>query len=83
MTNAYQMHIVWGDVLTETGYELQRREYAGSDWGPWSEPVGRAMNDTHDEQVVAAGTLYQWRIRACNQGGCSAYTNSEPVRASW
>jgi uncharacterized protein YjdB len=83
MINAYTMHIVWGDVANETGYELQRREYDGAAWGAWSEPVGRAMNDTHDDQSVASGILYQWRIRACNQGGCSAYTSSEPTRASW
>jgi hypothetical protein len=41
------------------------------------------MNDTHDDQSVVAGTLYQWRIRACNPGGCSAYTSSDPTRASW
>jgi len=83
MMNAFTMHIVWGDVATETGYELQRREYDGTSWGAWSEPVGRAMNDTHDDQYVVSGTLYQWRIRACNQGGCSAYTLSDPVRATW
>ncbi|SOD02103.1 Ig-like domain (group 2) [bacterium JGI 053] len=83
MMNASMMHIVWGDVATETGYELQRREYDGAAWGAWSEPVGRAMNDTHDDQYVTSGTLYQWRIRACNRGGCSAYTSSEPTRASW
>jgi uncharacterized protein YjdB len=83
MMNATTMHIVWGDVANETGYELQRREYDGAAWEAWSEPVGRAMNDTHDDQAVTPGTLYQWRIRACNQGGCSAYTSSDPVRATW
>jgi hypothetical protein len=83
MSNAYMMHIVWGDVANETRYELQRREYSGSAWSDWSEPVTRVMNDTHDDQLVSAGTLYQWRIRACNQGGCSAYTSSAEVRASW
>ncbi|HKQ42672.1 MAG TPA: Ig-like domain-containing protein, partial [Pseudonocardia sp.] len=83
MENASMMWIAWGDVAYETGYELQRREYDGTSWGAWSEPVGRAMNDTHDEQYVTAGILYQWRIRACNQGGCSAYTLSDPKRAEW
>jgi len=83
MINASTMHIVWGDVANETGYELQRREYDGATWGAWSEPVGRTMNDTHDDQSVASGTLYQWRVRACNQGGCSAYTSSNPTRADW
>ena len=83
MTNAYMMHIVWGDVANETTYELQRREYDGTDWGAWSEPVIRVTNTTSDEQYVVSGTLYQWRIRACNQGGCSAYTSSAPTRATW
>jgi len=75
------MHIVWGDVANETTYELQRREYNGTAWGAWSEPVVRTMNVTNDDQYVVSGTLYQWRIRACNQGGCSAYTSSQPTRA--
>jgi hypothetical protein len=80
MAGAY-MHIVWGDVATETTYELQRRQFDGGDWGAWSEPVVRTMNVTSDDQWVVTGTLYQWRIRACNQGGCSAWTSSEPTRA--
>ncbi|HEV7588268.1 MAG TPA: hypothetical protein VGO40_09135 [Longimicrobium sp.] len=75
------MHLVWGDVANETTYELQRREYNGTAWSPWSEPVVRTMNETSDDQAVVPGTLYQWRIRACNQGGCSAYTYSAPTRA--
>ena len=31
--------------------------------------------------AVKSGTLYQWRIRACNPGGCSAYTLSPETRA--
>ena len=83
MMNAYMMHIVWGDVANETSYELQRREYDGTNWGAWSEPVYRFTNTTTDDQAVTSGVLYQWRIRACNQGGCSAYTSSEPTRAQW
>jgi uncharacterized protein YjdB len=73
------MHIVWGDVANETTYELQRRQSDGTEWGAWSEPVVRVMNDTHDDQYLTSG-LYQWRIRACNQGGCSAYTTSAPTQ---
>jgi hypothetical protein len=75
------MHIAWGDVANETIYELQRRQFEGDAWGAWSDPVVRTSNTTYDDQWVVVGTLYQWRIRACNQGGCSAYPASEPTRA--
>jgi len=83
MENSYMMYIVWGDVANETTYELQRRQYDGAAWGAWSEPIVRGSNSTNDSQYVTLGTLYQWRIRACNQGGCSAYTSSEAKRAEW
>jgi hypothetical protein len=75
------MYVAWGDVANETTYELQRRQYDGAAWGAWSAPIIRTMNVTTQEDRVAPGTLYQYRIRACNDGGCSAYTYSAPVQA--
>ena len=77
----FYMSVVWGDVVNETTYELQRRQSSGTGYGAWSDPVVRTMNVTSDEQVVVQGTLYQWRIRACNRSGCSEYTYSAPTQA--
>lgn len=75
------MHVVWGDVINETSYELQRREQSDGVYGPWSDPVVRYVNDTSDDQAVTPGTVYQFRVRACNPGGCSEYAYSTPTRA--
>lgn len=74
------MHLVWGDVANETSYELQRRQNEGTGWGGWSEPIVRTMNTTSTDDPSVPGTLYQYRIRACNQGGCSTYTYSAETR---
>lgn len=74
------MYVVWGDVADETTYELQRRQHDGTAYGAWSAPMVRTMNVTTHEDPVVPGTLYEYRIRACNQGGCSAYTTSPPTR---
>ncbi len=75
------IHLVWGDVVNETTYELQRREGDGQVYGAWSDPIVRTMNVTSDDEPAVPGALLQFRIRACNQGGCSAYTYSTPVRS--
>ncbi|HET7464100.1 MAG TPA: hypothetical protein VFJ82_22780 [Longimicrobium sp.] len=75
------MHLVWGDVVNETTYELQRRQYQGSAWSAWSDPIVRTMDVTTHDDWAQPGTLSQYRIRACNQGGCSAYTYSTPTQA--
>jgi hypothetical protein len=75
------MYLVWGDVANETTYELQRREQNGTAFGEWSAPIVRSMNTTSDQDAITPGAVYQYRIRACNQGGCSAYTSSTPTQA--
>jgi hypothetical protein len=74
------MYVAWGDVADEATYELQRRQHDGTAWGAWSGAISRAMDVTTHQDPVDQGTLYQYRIRACNQGGCSAYTSSASTR---
>jgi hypothetical protein len=74
------MQITWTDVLNETRYEEQRRQYDGTAWGAWSDPMVKPMNVTDSEEYVKTGVLYQWRVRACNDGGCSDYTYSAPTQ---
>jgi predicted phage tail protein len=74
------MHVAWGDVADETTYELRHRQHDGTAWSAWSGPTLRAMNVTTHQDPVVPGTLYQYRIRACNPGGCSAQTSSVATR---
>lgn len=75
------MYVSWGDVADETTYELQRRQQEGTAWGAWGAPIVRTSNVTNNQDAAVPGALYQYRIRACNQGGCSAYTYSAQTRA--
>ncbi|HEU0300536.1 MAG TPA: hypothetical protein VFR37_13795 [Longimicrobium sp.] len=75
------MRVVWGDVADETTYQLQRRQHDGTAYGAWSGPITRTMDVTTHEDPVVQGTRYQYRVRACNEGGCSAYTYSTRTRA--
>jgi Regulator of chromosome condensation (RCC1) repeat len=75
------MYVVWGDVADEATYELQRRQHDGAAYGAWSAPIIRTTDDTAHTDPVVRGTRYQYRVRACNQGGCSAYTSSTPTQA--
>lgn len=74
------VYLVWGDVVNETRYEIDRRQHDGTAWGAWTSATVRTMNVTSDDEAVSPGALYQYRIRACNQGGCSGYTNSAPTQ---
>lgn len=76
------MYIWWSDVAYETGYELQRRQLVNGAWGGWDVTIHRGMNDYNTYDAVTPGGTYQYRIRACNQGGCSAYTTSPATTAS-
>jgi hypothetical protein len=75
------MHVAWTDVSSETGYQIQRRQQSGTTYTAWSTPIDRYMDVTSIEDYVPAGGVYQYRVRACNAGGCSAYRSSSPTRA--
>jgi hypothetical protein len=74
------MQVNWTDVLNETTYEEQRRQDDGTAWSAWSDPMVKPMNVTDSKEVLKAGLMYQWRVRACNDGGCSDYTYSDPTQ---
>jgi hypothetical protein len=76
------MTLVWGDVANETLYELQYRTFAPTGWGAWQPLTGRTENVTEDDEHLPPGVLYQFRIRACNPGGCSMYTTSASVQGT-
>ncbi|HYH82396.1 MAG TPA: hypothetical protein VEX86_21570 [Longimicrobium sp.] len=75
------MLVAWSDVFEETYYEVQRRQQQGTTYGAWSDPIFRYMNTTSFNDPVVPGTVYQYRVRACNETGCSAYTSGTPTRA--
>lgn len=69
-TDAIQL--TWQDNSSnETGFEIQRRPGGGA----WGGLATTGVNATsHTDQTVTTGQTYGYRVRACNAGGCSAWT---------
>ncbi|HEY3057662.1 MAG TPA: S8 family serine peptidase [Chloroflexota bacterium] len=73
-------YMLWRDNATdETSYELQwtmatigQNPYTG----PWSTVNLPANAHTYAPSTPTSGALYYFRVRACNIGGCSAWSNT-------
>jgi probable HAF family extracellular repeat protein len=61
-------------------FSLQRRVRIDGEWGSW-EPLATAGGGdrAYVDSGVAGDTRYRYRLRACNAGGCSAWSVSPPV----
>lgn len=70
----------WTDrSANETSFQVQRLR-ADDDGSSWTTIVTTAANVTsHDDDGVALGGRYSYRIRACNSVGCSDYTDEVTV----
>jgi hypothetical protein len=67
-----RIDLAWADnSATETQFRIERRTGGGS----FAQVATEGANTTtHSDGGLAAGTSYTYRVRACNSGGCSAYT---------
>jgi serine protease len=69
--------LAWTDgSVNETGFDLQRRRLNGdgATWGAWGPLALTTANATsHADSSATAGSVYQYRVRACNAAGCSAW----------
>jgi hypothetical protein len=73
---ATSIHLTWTDgSVNETGYHLHRRVLSSAGvWGSWASVGSPAANATSFTNTgLTAGTGYQYRLRACNAAGCSAW----------
>jgi fibronectin type 3 domain-containing protein len=69
----------WVDVANEKGYKIERR-LDGSGSGEWVQVGTTAENVvTFADQQVRAGRRYVYRVRAFNEAGNSAYSNTAAV----
>lgn len=66
----------WSHSGGATGFSIERRDYVDGAWGAWR--VVGAANSTSARSYTDAGTVagraYQWRMRARNSVGYSAYS---------
>jgi hypothetical protein len=68
--------ISWSDMSTdELRFEVQRSMNPGSGWSAWADlaQLGMNANSLADNSVNLAIT-YRYRVRACSDLGCSAWT---------
>lgn len=67
----------WKDNSTnETGFEVRRRTTGGA-WQTIATPTTNAQS--YSDAAVTAGSTYDYRVRACNTAGCSAWSNTASV----
>lgn len=67
-----RINLSWGNVSGETGYKIER-SVNGVNWTQ----VGTTGTDvtSFQDTTVSANTTYQYRVRATNAGGDSAFSN--------
>jgi hypothetical protein len=76
-----QINVTWHDVSTnETSFKLQKRTQVGGVWGAWGSLANKSANvEQHNDTGLAPQSRHQYRVRACNTGGCSLYATSAAV----
>ncbi|HEX5872815.1 MAG TPA: fibronectin type III domain-containing protein, partial [Longimicrobium sp.] len=76
-TSLAAIHLTWGDgSVNETGFTVSRRalQLPSNVWTAWADVGSPGPNaTTFTNTGLVAGTLYQFRVRACNAAGCSAW----------
>jgi len=76
--------LAWTDNSDdETGFDLERRVKTGGSFSAYADVVTTDADDEgHDDTGLDAGTIYQYRVRACNDAGCSAYVTSAQIKTA-
>ena len=73
-----KVRLTWSPVPNAGGYEVWR---ASSAQGEYS-LLAQTAYTSYDDGSVVPGTVYWYKVRACNRAGCSAFTEPKAGRAS-
>jgi hypothetical protein len=76
-----RVEVTWSDNSTnETRFQVQRRILDGGVWSSWTTVANLPANATvHAEPADVSGDGLQFRVRACNLVGCSAWQTGAPT----
>ncbi|MEO3678411.1 chitobiase/beta-hexosaminidase C-terminal domain-containing protein [Rheinheimera sp. FR7-31] len=67
-TGSLSINSSWNAVSGATSYRIRQNVN-----GSWQTEINKGTNLTHSVSVVA-GSSYQYQVKACNTGGCSAWS---------
>ncbi|HEU0016168.1 MAG TPA: fibronectin type III domain-containing protein, partial [Longimicrobium sp.] len=76
------IQLTWADgSVNETGFTVSRRTMSAAGvWGGYVDVATTAANAaSYTNTGLAQGTRYQYRLRACNAAGCSAWVSGNAV----
>jgi titin len=72
--SASQIDLAWGAASgTVAGYRIERSTSAGGTFAQIDTVAGGVLS--YSNTGLASGTEFFYRVRACNSGGCSGYSN--------
>jgi len=71
-----QVRLTWNDNSNdETLFNLERDDLQGDGWDPVG-PIGNDIELFDDFDIDTSIPVYNYRISACNSGGCSSFSNT-------
>lgn len=76
-----QIDLSWGDVANETWYTLERQAGLTGMWQTVASAIGADFT-TYGDVGLLSGILYQYRLKACNDYGCSPYSEVDGATTS-
>lgn len=65
----------WDEVEGAESYTVQRSSDSGQTWGQVGTPTTRTFTDSN----VTVGSTYRYRVKACNDSGCSDWSGEVEV----
>ena len=72
-------YLFWHESSGADGYEIQIRSQSGGTWGSWSSISYTGTTQPATVTGLAAGTRYQWRIRATSGSEQSEWSTHDDV----
>jgi Rieske Fe-S protein len=73
-TGPYAVDLSWTDASSnEARFEVERKGGGDAEWVPIATPQADAV--AFSDSGLDSNTAYLYRVRACNEAGCSAYTD--------
>ncbi|MGC8963586.1 MAG: fibronectin type III domain-containing protein [Candidatus Bipolaricaulaceae bacterium] len=65
-----RIRVTWRAAVAASSYEVFRSDIPGADYFKIAETTGTSYDDT----LILAGRTYWYRVRACNEYGCSDFS---------